>query len=98
MYRYKAQVVRVIDGDTMEFDVDLGFYITNRIRLRVKDYNAPEIRGEEREEGLKAKAKAEQILIGFSFIEVVTYKDRSFDRWVGDIYVDGKDFKELMNE
>lgn len=98
MYRYVAELRRVIDGDTMDFELDLGFHITKLVRIRVKDFDAPEIRGEERPEGLIAKAKAEKILSNNFLIVVETSKDRSFDRWVGNIYVDGKDFKELMNE
>lgn len=96
MYRYVADLVRVIDGDTIDFNLDLGFHITKRVRIRVKDYDAPEIRGDEREEGLKVKAKAERILTNNFLIVVETSMDTSFDRWVGDIYVDSVDFKELM--
>lgn len=93
MYRYTADLVRVID-----FNLDLGFYITKRVRIRVRDYDAPEVRGDEKLAGLAAKAKAEAILSNNFMIVVDTNKDRSFDRWVGDIYVDGVDFKELMKD
>ena len=43
--KYKAKVVRLIDGDTVELDIDLGFYITHRIIGRLVGVNTPE-RGE----------------------------------------------------
>lgn len=42
MYTYACKVVRVVDGDTIDLDVDLGFHIHQRIRVRLSGVNAPE--------------------------------------------------------
>lgn len=39
---YPAQLVRVVDGDTVDLDVDLGFRVHARLRFRLKDINCPE--------------------------------------------------------
>lgn len=43
MYQYNATVVRVIDGDTVIMDVDLGFYMTARMSCRLEGINAIEL-------------------------------------------------------
>lgn len=45
MYQYKASVVNVVDGDTIDLDIDLGFRITIRQRCRLRGVNCPEKRG-----------------------------------------------------
>jgi micrococcal nuclease len=55
MYEYRARIVRVIDGDTVEAEVDLGFHICSRMRLRLFGINAPEIKGPTRPAGLAAR-------------------------------------------
>lgn len=97
-YIYKAELDRVIDGDTMDFIIDLGFHIKKTVRIRVKDFDAPEVRGADKEEGIRYSIMATSILKNAKTIMIKTGKDRSFDRWVGDIVVDGIDFVRLMNE
>jgi len=55
MYEYKAEVTRVIDGDTVEAVVDLGFGVSRKDKFRLAGINAPEMRGPEREAGKAAK-------------------------------------------
>ena len=60
MYTYKAKVVRVVDGDTIDALIDLGFDIHKKIRIRMVGMNAPESRTrdlEEKKRGLAAKAR-----------------------------------------
>ncbi len=42
MYQYKAKIDRIVDGDTMDIVVDLGFKITTNQRIRLKGINTPE--------------------------------------------------------
>lgn len=44
-YRYRARIVRVVDGDTVDLDVDLGFRVRHRVRVRLLGINAPESAG-----------------------------------------------------
>jgi endonuclease YncB( thermonuclease family) len=53
MYTYKSKVTKVYDGDTITVEVDLGF--SNSQTFRLLRINCPEVRGESREEGLKAE-------------------------------------------
>ena len=55
MYEYRARIVRVIDGDTVEAEVDLGFHISSRMMLRLFGINTPEIKGDSRLHGLAAR-------------------------------------------
>lgn len=42
MYTYEAKVIRVVDGDTVDLDIDLGFYTRVIKRIRLSFINAPE--------------------------------------------------------
>ena len=52
MYEYNATLIRVLDGDTIEVDLDLGFHVHFRSHLRMAGYDAPELRTDA---GFKAK-------------------------------------------
>lgn len=54
-YYRKALVTRVIDGDTFDALVDLGFYVSIKQRFRILGIDAPEIKGVSRPLGLKSK-------------------------------------------
>ena len=87
-YTYNAQVIRVIDGDTAELDVDLGFDVHFRISVRFKGYNAPEIHGPNKAAGQAAKEELTQLLTGHSII-IKTDKlySQSFARYLATVYV-----------
>tara|TARA_R110000751_G_C13660231_1_gene469075 strand:- start:229 stop:591 length:363 start_codon:yes stop_codon:yes gene_type:complete len=58
MYTYKAKLDRVVDGDTLDAHIDLGFDITVHKRIRLLGINTPESRTrdlEEKKRGLAAK-------------------------------------------
>lgn len=87
-YTYNATLNRSIDGDTFIADVDLGFYATLAIRVRVAGVNTPELHGgtaETRAKALESKAWTERLLLnGFT---LKSYHDaKSFDRWVCDVW------------
>lgn len=54
-YTYKAEVVRIIDGDTMDVRLDVGFDTHIFKRLRLLGVDTWELRGEEKEKGKLAK-------------------------------------------
>ena len=65
MYEYNAIVDRVVDGDTIDCTIDLGFSVWKKIRVRMEGINAPESRTrdlKEKERGLAAKARLVEIL------------------------------------
>ncbi len=93
-YRYRGFVRRVIDADTFEIVVDLGFRASITIPVRLRGYNAPEL---STPEGKAAAAHAAQRLMGCSVL-VESYKDKqSFARWVADVWThDGIHVGELL--
>jgi micrococcal nuclease len=89
VYRYKAKVTRVIDGDTIVANVDLGFYIhLHELDFRLVGINTPEMYGSEREEGLKVKEYL-RLLIEGNDVEIETYKADSFGRWLCNVWYEG---------
>ena len=65
MFKYNAKVERVVDGDTVDAMVDLGFSTHKKVRIRMMGINAPESRTrnlEEKAKGLAAKARLEELL------------------------------------
>lgn len=98
MYEYKAKLVRVVDGDTVYLEVDLGFHIRTELSFRLVGIDAPEVRGSEREAGLKSKAALEELLAKGS-ITVKTEKTGKYGRWLANIFVhDGVGAIEVNEE
>ena len=65
MYIYNAKCLKVVVGDTIDAQIDLGFDTHKTIRIRLVGINAPESRTrdlEEKERGLAAKARVKQLL------------------------------------
>lgn len=92
---YLAEVVRVIDGDTVHLRVDLGLRVWKEVYLRLEGIDAPEIRGEEKEEGMRSRDGLEMIFDGHeslgNCLTVTINKGKSFDRWIGTIYAHAPD-------
>ena len=65
MYEYNAVVERVVDGDTIDVIIDLGFKTWKKVRVRMEGINTPESRTrdlEEKKRGLAAKDRLVEIL------------------------------------
>ena len=93
MYEYKVKdVVKVVDGDTIDILIDLGFGLTKKERVRVAGIDTPESRTRnlvEKQYGIAAKVYLEGILRNAEEIRVETSKDGKYGRMLGWIYVDG---------
>lgn len=87
MYRYHATLVRIIDGDTLDLSVDLGFRIKQQIRVRLADIDAPEIRGEHKEAGRAAVRWLSRELNRPEQLIVETRKTGKYGRWLATLYV-----------
>ena len=107
MYDYYCKIVRVIDGDTVDVDIDLGFGIVlhNR-RVRISGIDAPPIRSRdliEKQFGLASKKRAEELLpIGSKQI-LFSELDRTgnvshgkFGRILGDFKINDSTFAKIM--
>jgi endonuclease YncB( thermonuclease family) len=93
-YTYKAELERVVDGDTIHVKLDLGFGIKHREILRLAKINAAEA---ETKEGKKATAALKKILKDSSFLIVRTNKTDIYGRYVADIFF-GKDNPKKVAE
>ena len=62
MYEYKATVHRIIDGDTVDVTIDLGFEMTTKQRIRLYGINTPETRTRHLEEKKRGKASKARLL------------------------------------
>jgi len=93
MYQYKVKKVkRIIDGDTIDLDIDLGFGITLTHRVRLKDINAAETRTlntEEKTKGLAAKEWLKKELSREGEWIIETTKDDKYGRILGTLYLVG---------
>jgi micrococcal nuclease len=92
-YFYKAEILRVVDGDTVDVLIDLGFDILHKTRLRLYGIDAPETRTKDLKEkaaGLKAKTFAIDWLDGHSTVHIQTFKDKhgKYGRVLAEIYSD----------
>lgn len=86
MFQYKAKVERIVDGDTLWVDVDLGFFLRQKMHLRLWRVNTPEIRGVERQEGLRAKQYVTDTLPPGTTVVIKTYKIEKYGRFLADLY------------
>jgi len=93
MYQYKIKKInRVIDGDTVDLNIDLGFGITISHRVRLKDIDAAETRTkdlEEKAEGIKARLWLEKELSREGEWIIDTYKEDKYGRILGTLYLVG---------
>jgi micrococcal nuclease len=100
MYTYKATVKSIYDGDTIRVDIDLGFGIIFKNQpLRLLGIDTPEVRGEERSQGLISKKFVEERIPVGSVIRIATQKDRKekFGRYLATVFY-GEDSKNLNEE
>ena len=90
MYTYKAKLVRVIDGDTIDAEIDLGFNVLIRQRIRLYGIDTPESRTrdlEEKERGLAAKQRLTEILPKEFIVKTILNKRGKFGRILGVLYI-----------
>ena len=89
MYTYSAKLIRVIDGDTLDASIDLGFDVWIKRRIRLAGINAYEVRTrnkKEKEKGLAAKARLEEVLERNSEFKLVSHGVVKYGRSLGEIH------------
>lgn len=89
MYQYKAKILKILDGDTVEIDLDLGFNITLAAqKVRLSGIDTPESRTtntEEKPRGLLSKKKLQEKLPVGSYLTIETLRADSNDDKFGRI-------------
>ena len=99
MYTYKIKLDRVLDGDTIDATIDLGFDIHVKKRIRFIGINTPESRTrdlEEKAKGLAAKDRLKNILEGTKTIQLTSHGVGKYGRCLGELNVDVIDGKECL--
>jgi micrococcal nuclease len=93
MYHYKIKKIeRIVDGDTLDVSIDLGFGITISHRVRLKGIDAAETRTKdliEKAEGLAAKVWIEKELSREGEWVIETTKEDKYGRILGTLYLVG---------
>lgn len=87
MYEYRTVIERVVDGDTVVANVDLGFSIHVTMRLRLAGIDTPELVGSDRPAAEVARDALKQAIEGKT-VRIVTRKDKAdkYGRIVADLY------------
>ena len=106
MHEYRCTIKRVVDGDTVDIDIDLGFGIwVHNERVRLYGIDTPESRTrdlEEKKAGIYAKQCVEAFLPVGSSQTLKTYKDKvgKYGRILGEFIIfDGEqDRQTTINE
>ena len=98
MYTYNAKCTRVVDGDTIDAEIDLGFDIKVTKRIRLGGINAPESRTRNKVEkklGVAAKERLKEMMEGAAnCFELESQELGKFGRVIGRLHIDkiaGKD-------
>ena len=91
-YTYKAELERIVDGDTIHVKLDLGFGIKHREILRLAKINAAEA---ETSDGKKATAALKKILKDAPFLIVKTNKTDIYGRYIADVFFGEGSEKEV---
>ena len=100
MYEYKAKLIKIIDGDTIDAEIDLGFKVSVRKRIRFLGINAPETRTrdlKEKQAGLRTKSRLETLFDASK--GVFTLKSHGvgkFGRVLGEIFIENININELL--
>lgn len=94
-YIYKAKVLRVVDGDTLVVDIDLGLKVRLKDTIRLYGINTPETHGVSKTSAeYKAGMLSKERLIGLVegkdvYLRTHFDKECKYGRLLADIYVDG---------
>ena len=97
MYTYEIKLDRVIDGDTIDAYIDLGFDVSVKKRIRFMGINTPESRTrdlEEKAKGLAAKDRLKNLLEGANTIQLKSHGVGKYGRCLGELDIDIVDGKE----
>lgn len=91
MYTYGYKLVKVVDGDTVDIDIDLGFgvWLRNQ-RIRLMGIDTPESRtrdDEEKKFGLLAKEKVQTLLANSKVFKSYADEKGKFGRILGDFEI-----------
>lgn len=97
-YIYDAVVTKVVDGDTIDATVDLGFTVSVNVRFRLNDVNTMEMKDTDpikRESAQLAKQFMIDKLLN-KIIVISSYKTDKYGRWLADIYLNDEKINDTL--
>jgi len=99
MFEYRATVLKIVDGDTIDVMVDLGMGVHRKERLRFSRINAWETRGEHKAKGKLAKARVAELIPVGDKVLIKTEKDKrgKYGRYIAEIYFTEEDADVNLN-
>ena len=102
MYRYNATCTRVVDGDTIDAMIDLGFGVFVKKRIRLAGINAPESRTRnlvEKKLGLAAKERLKDLMEGAAdCFELESQELGKYGRVLGKLHINKLAGKDVLTQ
>ncbi|MEK6882381.1 MAG: thermonuclease family protein [Nanoarchaeota archaeon] len=100
LYLYKAKIINIVDGDTIDAEIDVGFKLKTVQRLRLLGVNTAETHSKDLDQKLLAKQATEftSKLLDKNVI-IQTEKSDAFGRYLAKVfYIENGIEKDLSNE
>lgn len=102
-YQFRAVIKKIVDGDTYDATVDLGFTVQVNVRFRLKNIDCPETYvpscPAEKAHGLLAKEFVNKAMPIGTTVEVKSYKMGAYNRYEADLVLpSGVDLCTLLKE
>ena len=90
MFSYSTKIISIYDGDTLDAEVDLGFNLKFKIKLRLFGINCPEMRGKEKSKGIQSRDWLRgEILDKVVQLDTIRDKQGKYGRYLAIIYYNG---------
>ena len=102
MYEYNCEVTRIVDGDTVDVIIDLGFDISYKSRVRLYGIDTPESRTRDKDEKVRGLMSKDFLvdMLGKGDVIIKTKKDKKgkFGRILGELHVGNKGRSVNINQ
>ena len=99
LHHYKAELIRIIDGDTIDVMLDLGFFVWVKKRIRLYGIDTPETRTrdlEEKQRGKESTARLTELISQPAEFTISSHGIDKYGRCLGTIFVGEKNVNELL--
>ena len=98
MFYYKVEVLRIVDGDTVDVRIDLGFNVWHKCRVRLMGINAPESRTRDLEEKKRGLAAKQWLIdkVDSKEVEMQSHGVGKYGRVLGELYINKVNINQLM--
>ncbi len=98
-FQYIVKEFKVVDGDTIDLTIDLGFYCITKQRFRLARINTEETNSSDpikRAKGNDAKIFLDEYLNRSKCITVTSIKTEKYGRWLAEIFADGQNINDIL--